>query len=219
MRIAAGLAAAFTVAALAAVPANAAAPKACNLIVDDAGDASYAGEAPGDDSVDIVGGDFVSNGKKITGVIRLKGFTNPDPQAPFGQVYYVTFTVRGAADTLTLGAGFYPTGVQYTYGYDAEDPTSGVSTSYTLGTATGKQVGNEIRITADIAKFPQAKLLKNGNQVTTLGAEARRIVGQRLVPSQQVGPVRVPLGGVTLPFDDAAGKKYTLGAKSCLTVG
>lgn len=221
MRLAAGLAAALTITAIGAVPASAAAkPKpVCKLVVDDAGDAKHAAPAPSDDSVDIVGGDFASNGKQITGIIRLKALANPSPQAPLGQAYFLSFQVKGSGDTLTLGAGLYPTGDQFTYGYQADDPNTGVPTTYTLGNAAGKVVGNEIRITADIAKFPQAKFLKNGNKVTTLEADARRVFGQRLVPSQEVGPARVPLGGLTLTLDTATGKTYILGARSCVAVG
>ena len=217
MRLVAGFATACTIAALAAVPAEAAkvAPAVCKLIFDDEGDQS----APGDASVDIVGGDFATNGKQVTGIIRLKALTNPNPASPLGQAYFLTFTVKGSADQLTLGAGLYPTGNQFTYGYQGVDPTSGVNTSYTLGEAKGVIAGNEIRITADIAKYPQAKFLKNGNKVTTLAADARRVYGQRVVPSQQVGPVRAPLGGLNLTHDDATGKTYTLGARSCVAVG
>lgn len=221
MRLAtAGLAAACTLTALTALPAAAAAkPKpVCNLIFDDAGDAT-ASTVPGDDSVDIVGGDFASNGKQLTGIIKLKALANPNPQSPLGQAYFITFNLKGTADTLTLSAGLYPTGNQFSYGYQAVDPNTTVNTSYTLGNATGKIVGNEIRITADIAKFPQAKFLKNGNRVTTLAADARRVYGQRVVPSQQVGPARAPLGGLTLTFDDATGKPYVLGARSCVAIG
>lgn len=220
MRLAAGLAAACTITALGAVPASAAAkPKpVCKIIVDETGDAKSA-NVPGDDSVDIVGGDFASNGKQVTGIIRLKALTKTNPQSPLGQAYFVSFKVKGSEDTLTLSAGLYPTGDQFSYGYQGVDPVSGVNTSYTLGNATGKIVGNEIRITAPISKFPQAKFLKNGNKVTTLAADARRVYGQRLVPSQQVGPARAPLGGVTLTFDDAVGRQYTLGARSCVAIG
>lgn len=218
MRLVAGFATACTIAALAAVPAEAAkaTPKVCKLIVDDEADYNT---PDGDPSVDIVSGDFASNGKQITGIIRLKTLTNPNPQAPLGQAYFISFTVKGTSDVLTLGAGLYPTGNQFTYGYQANDPTTDVPTSYTLGTAKGVINGSEIRITADIAKYPQAKFLKNGNKVTTLEADARRVYGQRVVPSQEVGPARAPLGGLTLTYDDATGKTYTLGAKSCVAVG
>jgi hypothetical protein len=225
MRLVAGLATAATLAAIGAVPAEAAKPKppkpVCNLVVDDKGDAT-ASTVPGDTSVDIVGGDFASNAKQITAIIRVDKLVNPNPQAPLGQSYFATFTVKGLADTLTLSAGLYPTGNQFQFGYQAKDPKTDVNTSYTLGDATGSVdlAKGELRISADIAKFPQAKSLKVGGQVTALGLEARRVYGQRKVPSQDTpAGVRVPLGGVTLTFDTAAGKKYTLGAPSCVKVG
>ena len=220
MRLVAGIATACTLAAIGAVPAHAAkakpAPAVCKLIFDDEADYTV---PDGDASVDIVGGDFASNGKQITGIIRLKGLTNPNPRSPLGQAYFIEFTVKGSSDILTLSAGLYPTGNQFGFGYQGPDPVLPINTSYTLGEAKGVIAGNEIRITADIAKFPQAKLLKNGNKVTTLEANARRVYGQRAVPSQQVGPVRAPLGGLTLNYDDATGKTYTLGARSCVAVG
>lgn len=221
MRLALPLAALLAVSGLTALPATAKpAPKpVCNLVVDDPDDATPSAAVPSDPSVDIVGGDFASNGRKLTGIIRLKGLVNPNPQAPFGQAYYVLFNVKGSADTLTLFAGLFPTGNQFGYGYQGIDPQSGVNTSYTLGNAVGAIKGNEIRITADIAKFPQKAFLKNGGQVVTLAADARRVYGQRVVPSQQVGPARAPLGGLTLTLDEADGRKYTLGARSCVKIG
>lgn len=221
MRVTAGLVAACTMTALGAVPASAAKPKApakaCNLIVDDAGDATPEPGVPSDDSLDIVGGDFASNGKKLTGVIKLKALQQQNPRSPLGQVYFAIFTVKGLADTLTLSATLAPSGTQYHFGYQGVDPTSGLNTSYTIGTATGKITGSEIKITAEVAKFPQKAKLKNGVAVTSLVAESRNLLGQRAVPSQNVGPVRVPLGGLTLLADDADGKKYTLGTPSCVT--
>jgi hypothetical protein len=199
--------------------AQAAAPKkVCNLVTDAKGD-SVIVAAPGDASSDIVGGDFASNAKQLTAVIKLDKLANPNPQSPLGQAYFMVFTVKGTADVLSVSAGLYPTGNEFTFGYQGLDPNTGVNTSYTLGDAKGviDMAKSEIRITADIAKFPQAKLLKPKGTVTSMTAEARRVYGQRVVPSQQgpVGP-RVPLGGATLTLDTATGKKYTLGALSCV---
>jgi hypothetical protein len=220
MRLATGLATACTIAVVGVVPASAAPakPKACNLIVDDKGD-SAASAVPGDESVDILSGDLASNAKTVSGAIRLSKLTNPNPQAPFGQVYFILFSVKGSPDTLTLSATLSPAGTQFKYGYEGVDPNTGVNTSYTLGDAQGTVSGNEIRIWADIAKFPQAKLIKPNVKTTLLEAEARRMYGQRFVPSQEAGGVRVPLGGVTLVFDEAAGKSYYFGQSSCLPVG
>ena len=201
--------------------AEAAPAKVCNLVSDAQGDAT-ASTVPGDDAMDIVGGDFASNAKQLTAVIKIAKIVNPNPESPLGQSYFMVFNLKGTADTLSVSAGLYPTGNEFKFGYQGVDPNTGVNTSYTLGDATGviDTAKNEIRVTADIAKFPQAKFLKPGNSVTTLTAEARRVYGQRVVPSQQgpAGP-RIPLGGATLTFDTATGKKYTLGAKSCVVIG
>ncbi|HVF05463.1 MAG TPA: hypothetical protein VNA20_11545 [Frankiaceae bacterium] len=223
MRLIAGLAAAATITAVAAVPASAAkkkprpVPKSCNVVFDDAGDASLDSNIPSDDSLDIVGGDFASNGKKITGVIKVKALQAQNPRSPLGQLYFAIFTVKGNTTPLTLSATLAPTGTVYSFGYQGEDPTTKVNTSYTVGTAVGKITGNEIKISANIAAFPQKASLKNGNPVTSLVVETRTLAGQRAVPSQEVGPVRVPLGGGTLLADEATAKKYTLGAPSCVT--
>ena len=219
------LAALVTVSGLAAGAQAAPKPKpkpkpVCNLITDAPGD-SAASAAPGDDAVDVVGGDFASNGKQITAVIKVAKITETNPNSPLGQSYFMVFGVKGTDDVLSLSAGLYPTGREFKFGYQGVDPNTGVNTSYTLGDATGvvDTAKNEFRITVDIAKFPQAKFLKPGGTVSTITAEARRVYGQRVVGSQQVGPARAPLGGVTLTFDTAEGKKYTLGAPSCVAVG
>jgi hypothetical protein len=223
MRVTAGLVAACTLTALAAVPASAAKPKpkpvakVCKLVVDDAGDATLQDGVPSDDSLDIVGGDFASNGKKVTGIIRVKALQQQNPRAPLGQLYFAMFTVKGVTTPLFLSATLAPTGNQFHYGYQAPDPVLPLNTSYAAGAAVGKITGNEIKITADISKFSQKAFLKNGNQVTTLTLEARMLTGQRAVPSQNVGPARVPFGGLTSLIDDADGKKYTLGTPSCVT--
>jgi hypothetical protein len=221
MRLAAVIATACTVAALGAVPASAAAKAKpiCNDITDDSADAKVSGQGPSDDSLDITGGDFAGNAKTITAIIRLKAFANPSPQSPLGQAYYVSFNAPGTGDVLTLSAGFFPTGTEYKYGYQAIDPNTTVNTSYTLGDAKGSIKGNEIRISVDIAKYPQARYMKKGVKITGIQADARRVYGQRAVPSQQVGPVRAPLGGLTLTLDTADGKPFFLGAKTCVAIG
>lgn len=195
-------------------------PKVCKLIVDAPGD-SAASAAPGDEAVDIVGGDFASNGKQITAIIRVAKIVETNPNSPLGQSYFMVFGVKGTDDVLSVSAGLYPTGREFKFGYQGVDPNTGVNTSYTLGDATGvvDTAKNELRITADISKFPQAKFLKPGGVVSSMTAEARRVYGQRAVPSQDAGGARVPLGGVTLTFDTAEGKKYTLGAPSCVAIG
>lgn len=198
------------------------APKpVCNLIADAAGDATY-NNVPGADGDDIVGGDVASDGTKVTGVIRLKALAANDPQAPLGRSYFVEFAVKGAEAVLFVNARTYPTGTLFTYGYRGIDPNSGIGTSYSLGAATGvvDLAKGEIRITAPNAGFaPSGSKLPKSSKLTGLAATSWRMAGQGLVPSQQVGPARVPLGGVQMMFDDGAGGSYTVGAPSCVKPG
>jgi hypothetical protein len=193
----------------------------CNIMVDDTGDASY-NNVPGDGNDDIVSGDLASNGKTITAVIRLASLAQPDPMAPTGQGFFVRWNAKGSDNQLFLSARTFPTGTQFAYGYSGADPTSGINTSYTLGAATGvvDTAKKEIRISAPNASFAAAgsKLPLNTKLLSPV-AEAYRIAGQGVVPSQTVGGQRVPIGGLLLMFDDAAGKSYVVGTPSCVTPG
>ena len=214
------LVAAGTVAATAAPAAK----PVCNLVVDEKGDAVY-NNVPGADGDDIVSADVASDAKTITAVLRTAALPASDPQAPLGRGYFVLFTAPGSQDLLFLSARTYPQGTQFVYGYQAADPNTGVNTSYTLGTATGvvDSAKAEVRMSAPIKAFvdgAKAKLAK-GAKLSGLAAQTYRIAGQGIVPSQTPVPggPRVPLGGLLMPFDDAAGGSYVMGSKSCVVVG
>ena len=214
------LAAGLLIAATASVSHAAPAKKVCNLIKDVKGDAT-ASAMPGNSSQDLVGGDVASDAKQLTAVLRVDKIINPDPEAPLGQSYFLVFTVKGFADSLFVSVGLYPTGNEFKYGWQGPDPNTGVNTSYTLGDAKGviDTKKNELRVTAPFSAWKAQVKLAKGGQIRSMTAEARRVYGQRLVPSQEVNGVRVPIGGVTLTFDTATGKTYTLGAPSCVAVG
>jgi hypothetical protein len=194
----------------------------CQIIKDGSGDAAYNGVLPGDGNDDVVSGDLASDGKTVTGVIRLAALAQPDPMAPFGQGFFVRFTPKGTDKVLFVSARTYPQGTAFVYGYAAPDPNTGVNTSYTLGTATGvvDTAKKEVRVSAPAAGFSaaQVKLVK-GLKLLSPTADTWRLVGQGLVPSQEVGGTRVPLGGVLLPFDDATGPAYVIGTPSCVKLG
>jgi hypothetical protein len=193
----------------------------CHIIKDDAGDAQY-NNVPGDGNDDVVSGDLASDGKTVTGVVRLAALAQPDPMAPFGQGFFVRFTPRGTDKVLFVSARTYPQGTSFVYGYAAPDPNTGVNTSYTLGTATGvvDTAKKEVRISAPAAGFAAAGVkLTRGLKLVSPTADTWRLVGQGVVPSQEVGGTRVPLGGVLLPFDDASGPAYVVGTPSCVKLG
>ena len=206
--------------------AASAAPKkvkpVCNLVVDAAGDANLGG-APGGAGDDITSADIASDGKTLTGVIRMAGLAANDPEWLNGRAYFAEFVAPGSQDVLFVQARAYPTGVIWSYGYSGVDPTSGINTSYTLGTATGviDVAKKEVRISAPVKGFvdgAKAKLAK-GAKLTALGARVYRQGGQGLVPSQEVGGTRVPLSGLNVLLDDASGSSYVMGTPSCVVVG
>lgn len=194
----------------------------CNLVVDEAGDANLSG-VPGGTGDDIVSADVASDGVTITGVVRTASLALNDPEWLNGRAYFAEFTAPGSPDVLFLQARNYPTGVIYSYGYSGVDPTSGINTSYTLGSATGviDTAKKEVRISAPVKGFvdgAKAKLAK-GSKLTALSARLFRQGGQGLVPSQTVAGTRVPVGGVNVLLDDAFGTSYVVGTPSCVAVG
>jgi hypothetical protein len=207
-----------------AAPAKAKVKAVCNLVQDDKGDANVGGAVPGADGDDIVTADIASDKASITGVVRTAALAAVDPQAPLGRSYFVEFTAPGRADVLFLSARTYPTGTQFVYGYSGVDPTSGINTSYTLGQATGviDAAKGEVRITAPIASFitgAKAKL-GPGAKLSAVSSKVYRIFGQGVVPSQ-TAPTgqRIPVGGLNLLLDDAAGGSYVMSTPSCVVVG
>jgi hypothetical protein len=219
------LAACLVVMAGAGYASAAAKPKpVCNLVSDAKGDATY-NNVPGADGDDIVSADVASDGTTITGVLRTAALSSPDPQAPFGRGYFVLFNAPGSANQLFVSARTYPQGAKFVYGSQGVDPNTGVNTSYTLGDATGvvDQAKGEVRMSAPVKGLIDGAKAKLGRGVklTALTAQTYRMVGQGFVPSQSPAPgaPRVPLGGVLLPFDDAAGGSYLMGTPSCVVVG
>jgi len=189
----------------------------CQIIKDAPGDATY-NNVPGDGNDDIVSGDLASDGRTVTGVLRLAALAQPDPAAPLGQAFFVRFSPRGSDKLLFLSARTFPSGTTYSFGYSADDPNTGINTSYTLGAAKGvvDSAKKEVRVTVPVTAFKAAGVsLVKGLKLLTPTAETYRIVGQGVVPSQEVGPARVPLGGVLLPFDEASGAAYVVGTPSC----
>ncbi|MBK5305843.1 MAG: hypothetical protein JJD92_04065 [Frankiaceae bacterium] len=194
----------------------------CNLVTDATGDANLGG-APGGAGDDIVSADFASDGKTLTGVVRMAALAANDPEWLNGRAYFAEFTAPGSPDVLFVQARAYPTGVIWSYGYSGVDPTSGVNTSYTLGQATGvvDVAKKEVRVSAPLKGFIDGAKVKlaSGTKLKGIGARVYRQGGQGLVPSQEVGGTRVPLSGLNVLLDDATGGSYVIGTPSCVAVG
>lgn len=210
------------VGAVAATAAPAKAKPVCNLVSDATGDAEVSG-VPGGAGDDIVSADIASDGKTLTGVVRMAGLAANDPEWLNGRAYFAEFTAPGSPDVLFLQARAYPTGIIWSYGYSGVDPTSGINTSYTLGAATGVMdfAKKEVRISAPVKGFIEGAKAKlaNGAKLSGIGSRVFRQGGQGLVPSQSVNGTRVPLSGLNVLLDEATGGSYLMGTPSCVAVG
>jgi hypothetical protein len=177
---------------------------------------------PGDSSDSITSADIASNATTLTAVVRVAGLQNPDPESPLGTAYYFYFTVPGNATLYFLTGRLYPTGNLYYFGYEAPDPLLPLNTLYAQvqGTGVVDTAHNQVRISVPLSAIASLVKLPAGTKLTSLEARTYRILGQGVVPSQNVGPGRVPFGGLSETFDDVtSANTYTMGTPSCVPVG
>ena len=175
----------------------------CNLVKDDAGDASVQPPLPSDDSLDIVSGDVASNAKSVTAVLRLKSLGATSPYSVTGRNYYMQFDVPGAANPVYFSAESDATGTAYHWG-DLET-TNGLPTYTPKGDATGVTdvAKNEIRITVSVSDLAALGKTKPGNKLSALHASTTAV-----------------LGVLVADVDTADGTKaYLAGAPSCVKPG
>jgi hypothetical protein len=195
---------------LLAAGAATAAPKpkpVCNLVTDVAGDGTGflltdRNYLPNDPNLDLVSGDVATQGRTITAVIRTAELALSDSASPTGRAYYANFTVGGAQ--LFLSAALDGAGAA-TYSGGFID-----TRRQSLGAATGvvDVAKKEVRISAPLALFTDHAKIKDGVKILDLNLLAQRYIGDRSA------------AGVTPSADEAlAGKSYTAGAPSCVTVG
>ena len=177
----------------------------CNLVKDDAGDASIQPPIPSDDSVDVLGGDLASDAKKVTAVIRVKNLAATSPAMVTGRNYYFQFTPPKATYPVYFSYETDPTtpllGGVFNWG-DLEPGTGGVPTYTTKGSATGviDSAKNEIRITVPVSDVGSVGSMKVGGKVSTLSVNTTD-----------------NFGVVVATVDDAAGSKpYIAGSPSCV---
>lgn len=176
----------------------AAAPPACKLITDPAGDST----GP-TNTLDVVSGDIASDKKKITAVIRLANLAETDPTSPTGLSWSIRFNAAGATLPYYILAQKDARGaVGFSFGQ--VDGTSLMP----LGGGTGvidipkKEVRIHVRAT-DLR-------IKPGTELSGLLAQGRRFIGDPAV------------GGLYLNTDSsdpATSSPYTMGAPSCVKPG
>jgi hypothetical protein len=195
--------AALACVALAGVPAQAGRPQpkpkpkppVCNLIVDEAGDATGTGIADtstpsSDANLDIISADIASNATTVTAVVRLSALSASDQAAPTGQKYTVSVSV--GESQLTLQAQISPMGNSF-------GTSGGVK-----GSGVVDEAAKEVRISAALADLPVK--IPPGTPMTALAANSYR----------SVGTTDVVLGRA----DNAAStKSYVAAYPSCVKVG
>ncbi|HVE74559.1 MAG TPA: hypothetical protein VNA30_05645 [Mycobacteriales bacterium] len=175
----------------------------CNLINDEKGDAKFEGQVTAHPSFDIITGDLATDGKNVTGVLRMDG--NPaggNPEAIGSSRYYLKFSVPGAEKEQYLGAIVPFTGAA-SFRTGQVTPNSDGTITYTNDTepVTGSIKANIITISAPLAAFSARAVIKPGQKLG-LSAETFSLVGVLLVGA-----------------DDAAGKAYIAGNPSCVKPG
>jgi hypothetical protein len=197
----------------------------CRLIPDVPGDAAYGlvtpparvPLVPGTPGDDLLSADIASDGRRLTAVLRMAEVAVPDPVAPLGRAYTVVFTVQGKGSWF-LSARTYATGTQYLYG-DFVTQAGGTTASRVLGPARGRIDPARRLVVVDAPASVFAGGLRRGTTLRVPNASVGRWVGQGAVPAQQVAGQQVPLTGGAMSFDDARGRNYVVGTRSCVHPG
>lgn len=171
----------------------------CNLVKDASGDAEIVTSQPG---MDIVSGDIATGAKNLTAVLRMDGApSGGNPQAAGGSRYYFAFSVPGATNPQYVSAIVPLVGAPSFRSGEVVTSSTGTST-YTndpAGDVTGEIKGKEITINAPLSAFASRAKIKPGTKISGLTIETFALVGVFLVP-----------------VDDAAGKNYVAGSRSCI---
>ena len=181
------------------------APKpVCNLITDDAGDASLQPPVPSDDSLDIVGGDLASDGKNVTAVIRVKDLAATSPGAVTGRNYYFLFELPTAENPVYFSYEEDATGGVGKFGALVPDDSTGVGTYTSSGDAVATVVAdkNEIHLTVPVSALAALGKMGKGVKASNLSISTTLVRGV-----------------LVATIEDATGKSYVAGSKSCVTPG
>ncbi|HEU0133011.1 MAG TPA: hypothetical protein VFQ85_18685 [Mycobacteriales bacterium] len=185
-------------------PAHAAkAPKkVCNILKDPANDAGVANNALGpsfyDPTLDIVSVDLSSDGKVLTGVIRVRTLSENDNLAPVGRSW--TISANAGTNTVSMAAYHSPFGQYFTTGKGSFDFTR-----------------SEIRIHVALNDIAYAKI-KKGTVLRNIVAVSAVVVGFPTQTADLAGAGYTPAGGAA---DRAENPKvsYTVPTPSCVKPG
>jgi hypothetical protein len=199
-------------------------PAICNLVKDPTGDAGFdiAGPpVPGASGDDIVSGDVATNATTLTTVVRVASLDAADPQAPLGRAYMFFFSAKGSDRLFFTSVTTYLQGTSYEFGY-REAGLGGLNANYVLSTGKGvvDLAKKEVRMSIPLSALKAGGArTAPGTKIGGLAIETRRVAGQGVVAPPVVGGDQIPIGGGRLLFDDAAGKSYLMGTKSCVKPG
>jgi hypothetical protein len=186
----------------------------CQLVTDPAGDVA---DLPGD-SLDVISADVASDGRTLTGVIRVKKYDEVSLDSALGRVYTIAFKGAGLSEMYLVArnnakaardsGGLVPNNPE-TFGYG-----SGIVTRTGLGPARGviDAVTSEIRISVSAESLRASGLgtLRKGGKISSITVDTRR--ARSGLPLQGMDP--------PLPGDQATtSRTYTVGAPSCVQVG
>ena len=239
MRARAAVIAGLAVAVAVSGEANAAGHKAkprvrpvCNLVTDGAGDALFdpvgtgLNKFPEDPNGDILSADLASDGKFVTGVIRVKTLATPDTTFPEAHFYMLSWTVPGHDSPVYLGATVDPNpasaayGPQYVFGDGAT--FHGAVNYYNIASTKVKGTVNAAKSTLTLS-VPISALASYGKytpgtKFTGINASTQALVNGPVLPANEP-----PVGGsIAWGFqEDTAdgGKDYVAGTPSCVKPG
>ena len=197
-----------------AAPKKRPAPPVCNLVVDKAGDVSTRLQGlsvfPGDQGLDLLSADIVTDATRITAVLRLAAAPGSTPL--YGKRYTMQMNVAGLPNPLVLSAVVPQTGAPtYTFGYYGANPTTGsmAYNEFTDTPAAGKIEGANLTIGASLATIaskPQLGTIRPGTKISGLLAGT----------SRRMHPVTFAPGTAYGADDAGSGTVYVAGARSCV---
>jgi hypothetical protein len=221
-------------AALAAFsPAALAAPRACRLVTDPAGDGRLTGNTstPYTDDVydstdlDILSADVATDAKNVTAVVRLKTLRENDPDAPTGRSWDVSFVT--GEQRYVLRADVAPDGQSgIVFREQGRTTYSGNGAATAEGIGKAKVVLDyaraEVRMTAPLSRFAPYTPIVRGHALKDLSVWSYHHAGtggsRHSLPNDWV--VDYGGGGLSHSIDHATSTRvYLAGAPSCVAVG
>jgi hypothetical protein len=186
-----------------------AAQPSCNLMLDDKGDAKFAGNGPNDPNLDITSADVASDAKTVTTVLRLASFATTDPQSPLGRGYYVLFNAPGSDFPVYFNMQITPDLTRFAWG-DLEKLATGNGSYVKKGDATGviDTAKGEIRISVPVSEVKAVANVAPGSKLTSINAAATAVLGTSKTP------------GLVSTVDSATSNSaYIAGSPSCVVPG